>query len=294
MSAAKPVLPYEGSVISLVLANLVAITIARYYDMSLHDLIFVYWLQGVIMGVAHAVRMLCLKDYSKAGYVDKYGRPIDTSGLGKVNFALQFVFAYGFIHAIVFAFVAVDIEKQGLSVPPLGELFACGLVFAADQLYSTAKKITLDRQGRPHIGGMMGAPFVRIFPMYVTILVGGLSFGRDVGALWWLFAGLKTIVDVVMHVRERRSIQDAIVAKREMDEALARLALPLQEAVAWYREGAEKGEAAAQLNLGKVYLEGRGVSQSNAEALKWLRKAAEQANPDAAALIAEGARSGRW
>jgi S1-C subfamily serine protease len=39
---------------------------------------------------------------------------------------------------------------------------------------------------------------------------------------------------------------------------------------------AEKGDARAQVNLGWMYAEGRGVPQSDTEAVKWYRKAAEQ------------------
>ena len=50
------------------------------------------------------------------------------------------------------------------------------------------------------------------------------------------------------------------------------------EAVKWYRKSAEQGYAIAQNNLGYMYMysDGRGVEQSEAEAVKWYRKAAEQ------------------
>ena len=50
------------------------------------------------------------------------------------------------------------------------------------------------------------------------------------------------------------------------------------EAVAWYRKAAEQGNAPGQHNLGWMYLNGRGVPQSDTEAVAWYRKAAEQGN----------------
>jgi uncharacterized protein len=47
-------------------------------------------------------------------------------------------------------------------------------------------------------------------------------------------------------------------------------------AAAWYRRAAEQGYAKAQLNLGQMYLRGRGVSKDYVEALNWIRKAADQ------------------
>ena len=44
---------------------------------------------------------------------------------------------------------------------------------------------------------------------------------------------------------------------------------------------AEQGDASAQFNLGQMYQEGRGVAQSDAEAVKWFRKSAEQGDANA-------------
>ena len=44
---------------------------------------------------------------------------------------------------------------------------------------------------------------------------------------------------------------------------------------------AERGDAAAQNNLGLMYYDGRGVLQDYAEAVRWYRQAAEQGYTDA-------------
>lgn len=51
------------------------------------------------------------------------------------------------------------------------------------------------------------------------------------------------------------------------------------EAVKWYRLAADQGYASAQGNLGILYANGIGVPQDYAEAVKWLRKAADQGYP---------------
>jgi TPR repeat protein len=70
---------------------------------------------------------------------------------------------------------------------------------------------------------------------------------------------------------------------------------PLEDATAAYYRGdfatalrllrplAEQGDAAAQYNLGQMYLLGHGVPKNNAEAVTWYRKAADQG--DAAAEV---------
>ncbi|MEJ6595360.1 tetratricopeptide repeat protein [Parasphingorhabdus sp.] len=44
---------------------------------------------------------------------------------------------------------------------------------------------------------------------------------------------------------------------------------------------AERGNADAQLNLGVIYLKGKGVPENEIEATKWYRLAAEQGNAEA-------------
>jgi len=48
------------------------------------------------------------------------------------------------------------------------------------------------------------------------------------------------------------------------------------EAVKWIRKAAEQGYASAQYDFGYMYLNGDGVMKDRFEALKWIRKAAEQ------------------
>ena len=50
----------------------------------------------------------------------------------------------------------------------------------------------------------------------------------------------------------------------------------LKEAVKWYRKAAEQGDVDAQLALGDMYSDGRGVEKDFKGAAKWYRKAAEQ------------------
>jgi uncharacterized protein len=48
------------------------------------------------------------------------------------------------------------------------------------------------------------------------------------------------------------------------------------EAMKWYRDAAEQGDAEAQTGLAARYYNGEGISKNYAEAAKWYRKAAEQ------------------
>ena len=59
------------------------------------------------------------------------------------------------------------------------------------------------------------------------------------------------------------------------------------EAVKWYRKSAEQGNVFGQNNLGWMYEKGRGVGQSGTEAVKWYRKSAGQGNEWAQSKLEE-------
>ncbi|MFC1813787.1 tetratricopeptide repeat protein, partial [Thermodesulfobacteriota bacterium] len=49
----------------------------------------------------------------------------------------------------------------------------------------------------------------------------------------------------------------------------------LKAAAQWYRKAAEKGHFRAQNNLGRMYLEGRGVKRDYQKAMAWFGKASK-------------------
>jgi TPR repeat protein len=51
------------------------------------------------------------------------------------------------------------------------------------------------------------------------------------------------------------------------------------QAVARYRQAAEKGDPEAMTKLGTMYRDGRGVAQDDAQAVAWYRKVAEAGDP---------------
>src|SRR3989442_410640 len=57
------------------------------------------------------------------------------------------------------------------------------------------------------------------------------------------------------------------------------------EAVKWYRKAADQGYARAQINLGMMYRKGKGVVRDDVEAVRWYRKAAEQGDAEAQTIL---------
>jgi TPR repeat protein len=66
-----------------------------------------------------------------------------------------------------------------------------------------------------------------------------------------------------------------------------------KKSIADLKEIAYAGDVAAQVQLGVIYLTGDGVAKNDAEAMKWLRKAADQDNAIAERYLAEMFFKGR-
>ncbi|MBO6561161.1 MAG: sel1 repeat family protein [Nisaea sp.] len=65
------------------------------------------------------------------------------------------------------------------------------------------------------------------------------------------------------------------------------------EAINWYRKAAEQGHEQAQFNLGGIYRFSQGVPRDYAEAAHWYLKAAEQGNEGAQIMLGSMYYSGR-
>ena len=66
-----------------------------------------------------------------------------------------------------------------------------------------------------------------------------------------------------------------------------------EEALKWYKMAAMKGHAEAEYNLGVAYAQGQGVAQDQKEALRWYRQSAERGYLPAQIMLAEMYYRGR-
>jgi TPR repeat protein len=98
--------------------------------------------------------------------------------------------------------------------------------------------------------------------------------------------------------------ENPVVQRAEQGDAEAQLALgyvywngkgvpqDYVQAVKWFRKAAEQGNADAHNALGDAYRKGEGVPQDYAQAVTWFRKAAEQGNADAQNALSDAYRKG--
>lgn len=189
----------DRSVYALVAANLFAAAVAIALKMDLGDLMLVYWLQSVTIGLSFFVRMLSLRAFSTEGIKTHSGPMAETTG-SKISMALFFLFHFNCFHLGYLVFMVVGTPSvKGVTVSAAG-LALCGIAFAINHAYSLFHNIRADREGRPNIGTMMMLPYARIVPMHLVILLGDQLQGGTRAML--LFIALKVAADVVMHVVE--------------------------------------------------------------------------------------------
>ncbi|MBT8508728.1 hypothetical protein AZH53_09955 [Methanomicrobiaceae archaeon CYW5] len=206
--------PVDTTVLSLVAANLVAIVLALAGGWSLATVIFIYWAQSVIIGVFTVARILSLDIGGVAVPTTATSGPAAVPAwfarYGTWALAGFFALHYGLFHFGYLEFIDIFAFSAGEApwTQP-GVLLACG-VFFANHLYS----FLYYRVQRPNVPvtadtvkEIFVAPYARIIPMHITIIVGGFA-SLVLGAVGFdatpfilvLFLGLKTYVDVRMHV----------------------------------------------------------------------------------------------
>ncbi len=195
----QPAVPRDASVWSLVLVNVVALAVAYAGGWKLIDLMAVYWVQSVIIGISYFFRMLNLERFSTANFRIN-NQSVDPTPETKRQTAFFFLFHFGFFHFGYLLFISAENDAGS----PLGPgLLACGVAFAINHFFSYRYHRELDASGTPNIGTLMFTPYLRVVPMHLTIVFGAVALDAT-GLL--VFGLMKMIADVVMHRVEHRML----------------------------------------------------------------------------------------
>jgi hypothetical protein len=169
-----------------------------------------YWTQSVVIGLFNARRIAALREFRTAG-LKINGRVVEATPSVQRQTWVFFLIHYGFFHFIYLMFMGVfsTMARSGGAFSgfgsPTGYSSVWLLVTAVGYLVSEGREHAADRAADdanpPNIGNLMFAPYVRIIPMHLTIIVGALIGGW--GAVL-LFGTLKTMADVAMLKVERQ------------------------------------------------------------------------------------------
>jgi len=193
----------DPSLWGVVFGNLISLYLATVQEWSLHQIMWVYWSQSVIIGVTNVIRILSLKEFSTTG-LTMNDRAVPETQEAKNQVAWFFAFHYGFFHLGYAAFLW---KQMPLSDVPIGDMalmmFAVS-AFVGSHSYSLLHNMRMDfRQQKPNLGTLMFYPYLRIIPMHLTIFVG--ENYPSIGIL--SFMGLKTLADAGTHMVEHYLFQ---------------------------------------------------------------------------------------
>jgi hypothetical protein len=167
---------------------------------------FVYWIQSVVIGIFNVVRILQLKDFSTEGFSinDVPAQPTNATKIFTAGF---FLFHYGFFHFVYLIFLVAG-AFSGMYGNPLNQneviyILVAGLSFTLTHTFSYYYNRQKDGP-QTNIGLLMFYPYVRILPMHLTIIFGGLLSG-----VLPIFLILKTLADCTMHIVEHQKFRDS-------------------------------------------------------------------------------------
>ena len=199
----------DRSVYALVAANLLALLIAWQTHIGLRELMLVYWMQSMIIGVCSVIRILCLDRFS-AENLRINNQMLTEEPASKFKVAGFFMVHYGGFHFLYMMFLSHAREQRSGGFA-LG-LLLCTIVFAINHGYSLVQNVRRDAIGKPNLGTLMQLPYARIVPMHFTIVLGGWLSGT--AFVFFLFAALKIVADVVMHTVEHHVLAKGRVLPR--------------------------------------------------------------------------------
>lgn len=189
------------STLSLLASNLLVIILAIVQKWDISTVLWVYWIQSIIIGFFQFLRILSLKKFSTDNFRIN-NQPVSPTIQTKTFTAFFFAFHYGFFHFIY----AIFLFNLFTSNQPFNftYLFIGGLIFFLNHLFSFYHNRIMDQQKTQNIGLLMFAPYVRIIPMHLIIIFGAF-LGQSTLIIFLL---LKTSVDLLMHAIKHKNTPD--------------------------------------------------------------------------------------
>lgn len=174
---------------------------------SANQVLWIYWFQSVIIGIFNFIRMITLENFSTEGFRQGNKQVLPTKATA-ISSGVFFLFHYGFFHLIYAVFLGSfsSSSNSDNNTHDVKFILVSAGIFLVSYLIEFLNSKKEDSNELPNIGLIMFAPYARIIPMHLTIILGGFIgaagsfFSSDTNvAVIVLFISLKTIVDLITH-----------------------------------------------------------------------------------------------
>jgi len=201
-------------ILSLIFANIVTIIMAILGNWDLATVMFIYWMQSIIIGFFTLMGILLVTVPPPAPGQERPeqhpGEPrtiyIGNPWVAKLLLVGIFALPYGIFHLVYYTFIVGSGIFGPVHFSDPGIWLSCGLFFA-NHLYSFLAYHHRQFQVGADIVGQIFMPFQRIIPMHMTIIFGGILLLilefigiQSTMPVLVLFLVLKTASDVSAHV----------------------------------------------------------------------------------------------
>lgn len=194
------------STLSLIFSNILVLVFAIIDELSALSILRFYWMQSVIIGIFNFITILNLKEFSTEGF-KRGNKQQPANDATKRSTAFFFLFHYGLFHFVYAQFLGVFSQNSYLNSDELNFFTLSAVMFFITSMFEYINAKNEQGDKLPNIGKLMFAPYTRIIPMHIIIIVGG--FISAAGA--WLstdtnlliiilFVSLKTFVDMLSQV----------------------------------------------------------------------------------------------
>ena len=195
------------STLSLIFSNVLVIIFAIIDNLSALDVLWIYWSQSVIIGIFNFIKIITLKEFSTEGFKQGNKQVLPTKS-AKISTAFFFLFHYGFFHVVYAVFLGgfSNFMRNGTNGNETNFIFYAATTFFISYLIEFINSRKEEQEVLPNLGKLMFAPYARIIPMHLTIILGGFIgaagsfFSADTNlAIIVLFTSIKTVVDLITH-----------------------------------------------------------------------------------------------
>ncbi len=193
------------SVIAIIITNLIPIYGVLFMGWQVFPVIFLYWIENVIIGISNVLKMLLSSPGSPGQWVAKFFM---------IPFFCVHYGMFTLVHGIFILVFFGGYMKSGSPMPGISDLLnligslQIGGAVLALMLSHTVSFITNyignGEYKQASLSDLMAQPYGRVIILHLTIMIGGflmMALGSPVVGLVFLIV-LKTFIDIKTHLKQ--------------------------------------------------------------------------------------------
>lgn len=189
---------------SLLLSNVLLLALFYTDSTKASTIIITYYLQSVLIGFFHVIRMASLKSFDPSNFKVN-GRPLQNTRKAKWGSVAFFTLHFGLFHFVYFIFLVTMMDEIPGRVDFL-LLLGTLVAIVIGLIVETRDAIAYDRAKPPLMANLFFYPYLRVVPMHIFIVLGFTNFKIET---FFYFLLLKTATDIAGYFIFSRKLKQA-------------------------------------------------------------------------------------